>query len=274
MANKRPALWPRWLWRGLAIVTLVLTLLVGTAFGYDLYARARAVSDYPPPGQFVRVNGARMRYLCQGAGEPTPAPEAGFQGGLLDWSPALPALAAHHRVCAFDRLGQGWSDPAPPPRAFSTAADELRSALETLGTSRPVVVGHSLGGALVQVYAARYPVSGVVLVDGLTSDVVDPVVQWLGSYQAFDPLARLGLLRPLGGLPVFPGYPKQVRDQMVALRSRSAALLSGTDEGAVAAQSAGPALRAAEARLDVPLLLIPRNRATCPICPREPTRRR
>ncbi|MCX7286410.1 MAG: alpha/beta fold hydrolase [Rhodobacterales bacterium] len=77
---------------------------------------------------------------------------------------------------------------------FATAADELHTALETLDIRRPVVVGHSLGGALAQVYAARYDVAGVVLVDGLTSGVVDPVVQRLGGYQSLGPLARAGLM--------------------------------------------------------------------------------
>jgi pimeloyl-ACP methyl ester carboxylesterase len=254
-------------WILLKILAGAILLLTGGAWLYDRYASRQALIDFPPPGQFVTVNGARMHYLCQGAGEPTLVLEAGFDGGALDWTPILPALAEHHRVCAFDRLGQDYSDPAPHPRTFSTAADELHSALEILGIKKPVVIGHSLGGALVQVYASKYEVSGVILVEGLTSDVVEPVTQRLGSYQALDALGRLGLLRPLGMIGADFAYPEDIRQKMIALRSRSSALLNLTDEGAVAAGSAPAELRAAEVDLHRPLLVISAEQTDVPGLP-------
>jgi len=261
----------RWLgstlWGWLTLVVLLVGGLVGGAAGYDRYAEGQLAVAYPAPGQFVQVGTARMHYLCSGAGEPTLVFAAGFAGGALDWTSVLPPLAQHHRVCAFDRLGQDWSDPAPQPRVFGTAADELHTALERLGIKQPIVVGHSLGGALVQIYAARYPVSGVVLVDGLTSDVADQVVARLGSYQALNGPARLGLLRPLGAMLVCPAYPQDVRDQMIALRSSSTALVRITDEGALAAQGGAAELRAAEDRLVMPLLVIAAGASDVPELP-------
>lgn len=244
-------------WKRLALAALALmVLLTTTATGYDRYTEDRLLSDYPAPGQFVEVGGARMHYRCAGSGEPTLVLSAGIGGGSLDWSQVMPTLAREHRVCAFDRFGQDWSDPAPAPRAFSSAADELHAALDSLGIERPILVGHSLGGALAQLYAARYPVAGVVLVDGLTADVAAPVVARLGGYRSLDGLARLGLLRPIGGLFAHPAYPDRVRGQMVALRSGSAALLRLTAEGSLAAESVPAELRVAEKRLTMPLLVI------------------
>jgi pimeloyl-ACP methyl ester carboxylesterase len=94
-----------------------------------------------------------------------------------------------------------------------------------------------------------------VLVDGLTADVAEPVVARLGSYQALDSLAQLGLLRPLGGLFAHPAYPQAVRDEMVAMRASSTSLLRITGEGALAA-SVPAELRAVEGRLTTPLLVI------------------
>ena len=96
----------------------------------------------------------------------------------------------------------------------------------------------------------------MVLVEGLSRDVAAQVVQRLGSYQALNLLGQLGLLRPLGSIGAQPAYPADLRQEMIALRSRASALLSLTDEGAVAAQSAAAELDAAEARLDQPLLII------------------
>jgi len=253
--------------RTLSILAGLVLLLTGGAWLYDGYASRQAFIDFPPPGQFVTVNSARMHYLCQGTGEPTLVLEAGYDGGSLDWTLIMPALAEHHRVCAFDRLGQDWSDPAPHPRTFGTAADELHHALETLGIQKPVVVGHSLGGALVQIYAAKYEVDGVILIEGLTSGVVDQVTKRLGSYQSLDPLAPTGLLRPLGMIGADFAYPANVRQKMIALRSRSSALLSLTDEGAVAAASAPTELRAAELNLHGPLLVISAEQSDVPGLP-------
>ncbi len=62
-------------------------------------------------------------------------------------------------------------------------------------------------------------------------------------------------------------YPPNIRQEMIALRSRSAALLSVSDEGAVAQRSAGAELRAAEARLDAPLLIIAAEKSDVPDLP-------
>jgi pimeloyl-ACP methyl ester carboxylesterase len=43
--------------------------------------------------------------------------------------------------------------------------NEVHALLANLGISRPVVVGHSLAGMIATIYAARYPVAGVVNVD-------------------------------------------------------------------------------------------------------------
>jgi pimeloyl-ACP methyl ester carboxylesterase len=243
--------------RALLILMAPLPLLVAVAWGYDAYASARVTTLYPPPGQFVQVSNAKMHYICEGTGEPTLVLIAGIPGGALNWAPVQPALAAHHRVCAFDRLGQDWSDPAPHPRTFTTAVDELHSALQQIGIEHPVVVGHSFGGALVQVYAAKYDVAGVVLVDGMTTGMVDAIADLMDDNKKWDGLARFGLMRPvLNILTKDTFYAPDISKEMVALRSRSGAWLSMSDEGAIAEQTMAADLRAAEEKLDMPLLII------------------
>ena len=67
----------------LAILVGLFLILTG-AWLYDRTASQQTLIDFPPPGHFVIVNGARMHYLCQGTGEPTLVLEAGFDGGVLD----------------------------------------------------------------------------------------------------------------------------------------------------------------------------------------------
>jgi pimeloyl-ACP methyl ester carboxylesterase len=141
----------------------------------------------------------------------------------------------------------------------SRSADQLHEALGAAGIQRPIVAGHSLGGALAQVYAAKYDVAGLVLMDGLTSGVAGSVLARLGTYQSLAAAGRVGLLRPIAGMMVDPAYPSALREQMRALRARSSALGAVVQEGAVAARTALPEMREVELVLRsgrVPVLVI------------------
>jgi pimeloyl-ACP methyl ester carboxylesterase len=255
-ARRPRGLRQRYLWIVGIIVGLLLVVVVA-AFAYDRYQTARLAESYPAPGAFVPVGERRMHYLCLGEGEPTLVLQGGHGGGAIDWLPVMERLADRYRVCAFDRLGQDWSDAPPQPRAFHDNVVELHTALTELGIERPVVVGHSLGGAVVQVYAAEYDAAGVVLMDGLTLDVAQEVVTRLGSYQSLNPLAQVGLLRPLGGMLAHPDYAPDLRAQMAAVRSTAPALVAMANDGAIAAASLVPALSAATGAWDdTPLLII------------------
>jgi pimeloyl-ACP methyl ester carboxylesterase len=83
------------------------------------------------------------------------------------WEPALAELEsidADRRVVSFQLPGHGESDPLPS-YALDLVADAVHDAVVELGLSAPVMVGHSLSGALVGVYGARHDVAGIVNVD-------------------------------------------------------------------------------------------------------------
>jgi pimeloyl-ACP methyl ester carboxylesterase len=76
-------------------------------------------------------------------------------------------------VCTYDRAGMGWSEPGAQPRTSQQFVEELNTLLGNAGVQGPyVLVGHSLGGTNVQLYASEYPdeVAGMVLVDSATED--------------------------------------------------------------------------------------------------------
>jgi pimeloyl-ACP methyl ester carboxylesterase len=78
-------------------------------------------------------------------------------------------LAELTRACSYDRAGIMWSAPRQGARDSQTIVHELRALLAAASESPPyVLVGHSLGGLVVRVFAeAAGPdaVKGVVLVD-------------------------------------------------------------------------------------------------------------
>lgn len=110
----------------------------------------------------------KMNIFCMGQGSQTVI----FDSGLSDWSSiwalVQPAVAARARACTYDRAGMGYSDPSDQPRSPIAIVEDLHKLIHAAKIATPVVlVGHSLGGFNMKLYAVLYPgdVSGLVLVD-------------------------------------------------------------------------------------------------------------
>ena len=116
----------------------------------------------------VAVDGRTMRMLVSGSGESTVVFENGGGPPLEMWGKVQPHVSRFARTVTYDRAGVGLSDDGPLPRDGRRIAGELRDALRAAGLPPPyVLVGASLGGLYIRVFAGAYPVdvSGMVLVD-------------------------------------------------------------------------------------------------------------
>ena len=132
--------------------------------------------------------GGRSLYLrCTGTGSPVVILGAGLRDRADVWTDDLtqtgsgremvqPGVAAFTRVCSYDRPGTATaeplafsrSDPAPMPRTARNIVADLHALLRAANVPGPyVLVGHSIVGPVVRLYAAIYPdeVVGLVLVD-------------------------------------------------------------------------------------------------------------
>lgn len=161
------------LWRVTRAITfgIVATLVAGAA--YQIIATRLDEGRYSPRGQIVDVKGHNIHINCSGEGSPTIILESGLGGGSLDWSLIQPEVAKFGRVCSYDRAGVVWSSARGGRRDAVQITSELHELLDAAHISPPyVMVGHSVGGVYVQLFAARYPdeVAGVVLVDSSNQD--------------------------------------------------------------------------------------------------------
>jgi pimeloyl-ACP methyl ester carboxylesterase len=79
------------------------------------------------------------------------------------WRPIVDRLGDEFCTIAVDVPAHG--DSAGPPCDLADVADRVHELLESLGIADPIVVGHSMSGAIAMIYASRYPVRGAVNVD-------------------------------------------------------------------------------------------------------------
>jgi len=116
----------------------------------------------------VAVEGRALRMLVGGTGESTVVFENGLGPPLEMWGKVQPHVSQFARTVTYDRAGVGLSQDGPSPRDGQQIAKELRDALHAADLPPPyVLVGASIGGLYIRVFAGTYPeaVSGMVLVD-------------------------------------------------------------------------------------------------------------
>jgi len=83
------------------------------------------------------------------------------------WRPVVAPLAEHHELLIVDLRGHGSSAVEGPYDPLTMAADVHDTVVATQfgGATAPVVIGHSLGGIIVTVYATGFDTRGVINVD-------------------------------------------------------------------------------------------------------------
>lgn len=124
--------------------------------------------EYARPHEGVDIGGRRLNLFCIGSGAQTVLLEAGGSDWSDIWALVHPAVARSARACVYDRAGLGHSDPAAGPRTPIAIVEDLHALIAAAKLRTPLVlVGHSLGGFNVKLYAALYPqdVAGLVLID-------------------------------------------------------------------------------------------------------------
>lgn len=115
-----------------------------------------------------QVDQRRVEHALSRNGNQAVIFENGLGGSMAWWRKVFPEIAKTTTTFAYNRPGYGKSDPVSTPRDGRHIVDELRSLLRNKGLNPPyVLVGHSLGGLYMQLFARRYPneVHALVLVD-------------------------------------------------------------------------------------------------------------
>jgi hypothetical protein len=127
----------------------------------------------PINGKFD-VGGYSLQVFCTGSGSVPVVFDNGLAMSDAYWAVTRSALLQKAYLCSYNRASMGASDKAPKsPRTSADMIEDMHTLLGKVGIKPPyVLVGHSLGGLNVRLYATRYPseVGGVVLVDSTHPD--------------------------------------------------------------------------------------------------------
>jgi len=118
--------------------------------------------------QRVDAGGYQVFTAQAGTGAPPVVFVAGLGEDTSTWEKVQPAAAQLTHTFVYDRAGLGKSEASSNPKTVEQMVKELHAVLGAAHVAPPyVLVGHSLGGAIVELYAHTYPreTAGLVLVD-------------------------------------------------------------------------------------------------------------
>jgi 3-oxoadipate enol-lactonase len=133
------------------------------------------------------------RFTYEAAGDPAKTPLVflhGIGGAARAWRGQVGTFGDRYRAIAWDMPGYGGSSQLPTV-SIAALADALDDFLGQLGAAKPVLVGHSIGGMIVQQWLVKHPDTASAVVLAQTSPAFGKAE---GDWQKSFIDARLGPL--------------------------------------------------------------------------------
>ncbi len=175
---------------GIAVAILAAASLVGLYLHLVTRRIARmAERQVPAAGTFMTIDGNRIHYVEKGEGRPILLIH-GLGGSLHHMRrPLMEAFGPGYRLVAPDRPGSGYSQRRRGEGLLSEHVDFVIKFMAATGLEKPLIVGHSLGGAVALATAIAHPakVAGLALIAPLTHRDNEPKPEF----------AALGIQSPL-----------------------------------------------------------------------------
>lgn len=158
--RRRRALAP---WLALLLLPALLYVALGLLAPEWLLRQALHLDAWRSGAQRIEVNVAGERWVLLQRGDIDPARPVwllvhGFTGAKENWLPLLRALPADQAVLMPDIPGWGESERKPGADfGYAAQAQRLAGLIEALDLQQVHLVGHSMGGGIVALTAARHP---------------------------------------------------------------------------------------------------------------------
>lgn len=138
----------------------------------------------------IRSNGIRLHYWRTGGeAKPVMILAHGITDYGLNWASLAAQFEGEFDIIMYDARGHGFSEKPDGPYSLQTHVQDLIGLIDTLNIKKPVLMGHSMGGSIVQLAAATYPdVPAAVIMedppmeealDNLKEDIIDEWKAWI-----------------------------------------------------------------------------------------------
>lgn len=221
-------------------------------------SQARAHSQ-----NYILTTATGMALAVQEAGDPAGPPIIfvhGLLGSRLSWLAQLHAPELqHHRLIAYDLRGHGLSGKPEDAQSYTDGAqwaEDLKALIDSLGVSKPVLVGWSLGAAVISNYLAAHGddhIAGVVYAGAVIELNAEQI--WAHP-EIYRDMTASDLKTHLEGENAFLRlcFQTQPAPSMFQLLLANAAMASWTMQNAVPAMTISA--KEGLSKIQVPLLLI------------------
>lgn len=145
------------------LLTLICCLVLMLLTLGDGHAREQWPSVVPSK------DGTPISYEIYGSGEPTLVFVHGWSCDARYWRAQVPHFARKYRVVVLDLAGHGHSGVSRIKYTMAAFGEDVRAVTETVGSSRVILIGHSMGGSVIAEAARLMPerVIGLIGVDTL-----------------------------------------------------------------------------------------------------------
>lgn len=169
-------------------IVVVAILAIAGWLGWNAMVTRRLAADaerrIPRVGKTMTIGGDAIHYVDEGAGRPILFVH-GLGGQLHHFRHTLfPAMGDGFRLVAMDRPGSGYSTRVSSGARIPEQAEAIARFIDAVGLDRPLLVGHSLGGAIALRVALDHPdkIAGLALISPLTHYVPTPPKEFGGLY--------------------------------------------------------------------------------------------
>jgi 3-oxoadipate enol-lactonase len=105
----------------------------------------------------IPIDTLNLNVVDTGSGAPALIFLHYWGGSARTWQTVIERLESNFRCVAFDQRGWGSSDAPADAYSLQNLADDASMLIRTLGLSRYVLVGHSMGGKVAQLLASQHP---------------------------------------------------------------------------------------------------------------------
>lgn len=138
------------------------------------------------PSNLFTAGEVTFEYVKAGSGEPSVVLINGSGGPIEGWHKVFSVLSQTSTTFAYNRPGLGRSSKPLRPQTASTMVEDLRNMLLAVDVPRPwVLVGHSFGGLVANLFARRHPgdIAAVVMLEATAPDDVSLLKRHENSLQ-------------------------------------------------------------------------------------------